>query len=172
LYLEEGGEMRSTAVMASAILSGLAFLLPGCSTGPEYEDRTEELSTVLKYNVEQIFDNGFMISFNEILVPSQYSQDGFYLVDSPDMLDSVFQEINYPSPESPRLDTLFPDGGSLLVLDHHLIWGDELLDYACGFNGDTVRVSLSVRRWLNRVYDPGLRYLVVPIGIVFETPVD
>ena len=149
-----------------------AILLCGCSTDSEYEDNTVELSTVLKNSVELLIDNGYMMDGSEILVPYEISQDGFYLLDSPEMIDSVFQHIYYPSPDSPRLDTLFPDGGSLLILDHRLFLCEELLDYTLSYSGDTVRVSLSVRTWVDRPYEPGFWDFVFPMGVVFNTPME
>jgi hypothetical protein len=147
-----------------------ALLVTGCSTEPEYDDRTVELSEILKNTVEQVFDNGYIMSGNDILVPYQISQDGFYLVDSPEQLDSVFRYIYYPSPDSPRLDSLFPDGGSLLVLDQSLLFCEEIINHTYSFSKDTVLITLTVRRWLDRIYDPGIWFFVFPIGIVFETP--
>jgi hypothetical protein len=162
--------MRFILFKFSASLIGSVLLVSGCSTEPQYEDRTEEVSKVLKNSVEVLIDNGYIISGEEILVPFEVSQDGFYFVDSPELLDSVFRSINYPSPESPRLDTLFPEGGSLLVLDHKLFFSEELLDHTISFSDDTVRVSLSIRRWIDRPYEPGIWDLVFPMGIVFMTP--
>lgn len=164
--------MRITTLGLSWTLVLSVVLVSGCSTDSEYEDRTVQLSTVLKNSVESLIDNGYMMDGSEILVPFEVSQDGFYLLDSPEMIDSVFQHIYYPSPESPRLDTLFPNGGSLLVLDHKLFLCEELLDYSLSFSGDTVRVALSVRTWVDRPHEPESWAFVFPMGIVFQTPIE
>ncbi|MDM7991972.1 MAG: hypothetical protein QUS11_01525 [Candidatus Fermentibacter sp.] len=150
----------------------LAALLSGCNDDDYgYEDRTEVFTTVLPRNVQQLFDNGYMTSFDVLLVPCASSPDHFYFVESPEMLDSVFHHIYYPDEYSgPPLDSLFPEGGSLLVLDFSALCEDEVMDYGLSFSGDTVRVAVDIRNHDGLVM-PGIQEVVFPIGVVLQDSV-
>ncbi|MCK5132947.1 MAG: hypothetical protein KAR40_12440 [Candidatus Sabulitectum sp.] len=128
----------------------------------QYEYRNEQLEKVVTGEIEQIFYHGYVKSLNYILNPRVYSDDGFYLVESPEMLDSIFGEVNYPG-----IDTLFPEDGVLLILDYHLVFGDELTGNVFFFSDSTLRVDLTIREW-DGFYDPGVWNFIFPIGITMK----
>ena len=129
----------------------------------QYEDRIEQKYKVITGEVEQLFDNGYMRSINTILCPYEYSEDGFYLVESPEMLDSVFSAVNYPG-----IDTLFPEDGMLLIYCDHIFFCEEIIEHTCSFKDDTVQVDLTIRKWLDGPYEPGIFNLVFPIGLTLK----
>ena len=129
----------------------------------QYEDRIEQKYKVITGEVEQLFDNGYMRSINTILCPYEYSEDGFYLVESPEMLDSVFSAVNYPG-----IDTLFPEDGMLLIYCDHIFFYEEIIEHTYSFKDDTVQVDLTIRKWLDGPYEPGIFNLVFPIGLTLK----
>ncbi len=135
----------------------------GTSDDEQYVDYNEQHRKVISGEIEQLFDNGYRKNYNPILEPYEYSEDGFYLVESPEMLDSIFRYINYPG-----IDTLFPEDGMLLILDYHLYFGKEVIEYAYSFSGDTVEVDLTVREWLGGPYQPGIWCYVFPVGLTLR----
>jgi hypothetical protein len=158
--------MRADGRILGVFAMSLAAMLAGCN---DYEDRTVELTKVLTDDVQQFIDNGYMIGSNIILEPFEESPDGFYFVDSLEMLDSVFCEVYYPPDYTgPELDSLFSDGGSLLVLDYYIAMEEDILDHAFFCSGDTVTVVLTIRRWLDTCPNPGMWECVFPMGIVLQ----
>ncbi len=144
----------------------IAAALYGCNAHDGYEDRIVEYTTVLSCDVHHLVDNGFMTDTNTLLSPFESSPDNFYFVETPAMLDSVFSYVGYPQEYSgPPLDSLFPEGGSLLILDISAAVEDEVLDYGFSFSGDTVKVTVEIRNW-DGVAMPGIREIVFPIGAV------
>lgn len=129
----------------------------------QYEDSIENISKVVPGEIEQVFDNGFMRSTNMILDPFEQSDDGFYLIESPEMLDSVFSVVNYPG-----IDSLFPEDGMLLVLTLNLFSHEGIIEHEISFSSDTVQVEYTVRSWLDGPYEPFVWQIVFPIGITFE----
>lgn len=129
----------------------------------QYEDRTEQKYKVITGEIDQLFDNGYMRSANTILDPFEYSEDGFYLVESPEMLDSVFSAVNYPG-----IDTLFPEDGMLLIYCHQILFHEEIIEYTYSFKDDTAQVDLTIRKWLDGPYLPGIFNLVFPIGLTLK----
>ena len=145
----------------------LAALLSGCDDDG-YEDRTVEFTTVLSSDVHHLVDNGYMTDTDMLLSPYESSPDYFYFVETPMMLDSVFSYVGYPQEYSgPPLDSLFPDGGSLLILFIYANVEDEVLDYDFSFYGDTVKVVVEIRNW-DGIVMPGIREIVFPIGVVLQ----
>lgn len=104
-----------------------------------------------------------MRSINIILWPYEYSEDGFYLVESPEMLDSIFCTVNYPG-----IDTLFPEDGMLLIYIDDIFLCEGINEYTYSFMDDTVHVDLTIRRWLDGPYQPGIYNLVFPIGLTLK----
>lgn len=129
----------------------------------QYEDIYEQKYKVITGEIEQLFDNGYMRSANTILCPYEYSDDGFYLLESPEMLDSVFSAVNYPG-----IDTLFPEDGMLLIYCMDLFSYEEINEYSYSFNNDTVLVDLTIRKWLDGPYPPWIFNLVFPIGLTLK----
>lgn len=135
----------------------------GSNDDDQYEDSSEQKYKVITGEIEQLFDNGYMRSINTILHPYEYSEDGFYLVESPEMLDSIFSVVNYAG-----IDTLFPEDGMLLILSFDLFFGKELTGYTYSFKDDTVKVDLTIRTWLDGPYEPGIWNFVFPIGLTLK----
>lgn len=149
------------------VIISLSVVFSACDND-DYEDRTVEFTTILSSDVQLLADNGYMTGTESILYPYESSPDHFYFVESPEMLDSMFQNIGYPDDYSgPPLDSLFPEGGSLLILDIPAAVEDEVLDYGFGYSGDTVTVVVEIRNW-DGVVMPGIREIVFPIGVVLQ----
>jgi len=129
----------------------------------QYEDTSQQKRKVVAGEVNELFDNGFRRSDNTILDPYEQSDDGFYLVESPEMLDSIFSTVNYPG-----IDTLFPEDGMLLILTMNLYFYQEITEYSYSFMEDTIQVDYTVRSWLDGPYQPGIWNIVFPIGITYE----
>ncbi|RKZ06341.1 hypothetical protein DRQ25_14130 [Candidatus Fermentibacteria bacterium] len=119
-----------------------------CNSGPDYDYYTREYHTVLPYVIETVIDQYLYIG-DLYLDPYEYSNDNFYLIDSPAQLDSTFRYIDYMWENTPRLDTLFPEDGDLLLFDFLLCCSHELLEYSLESNQDTLRVILQMRHDLN-----------------------
>jgi len=112
-------------------------------------------------DIDEYFDNGCF--FDEILLtPRVPSQDNFYLVESPELLDSVFEQIVYQGSGTPRLDTLFPEGGSLLILD--TIYGWDFRSYEISASRDSVIIDISGT--LPPIPYQWVPPMVIPVGIV------
>jgi len=153
-------------VSVKAILLVMSALLAvACSTGPEYRDYQLELVKVLPSSIAQVIDRG---DFEEqiILYPVEPAQDRFYVVESPEYLDSLFYLIEYQSATTPRLDTLFPDNGILVLLDLLIFWEEDLLGYQISYSADTLKVLLEIREWLVENPMPGCHPHLIVMGVV------
>jgi hypothetical protein len=142
----------------------LAIALAGCrdSEGPEYEINVWEYTTVLPSNILLLEDNGGMT--NPAFLPYAYPHDCFFYLESPGMIDSVF----HGDPSS--LDSLFPEGGSLLVLWVNTCVEDELLGYSVDFSGDTVTVAVEINEWIGPGVElPGIDSFVFPFGVILQS---
>ena len=154
---------RIAGLLAVISLLTVSACLFGSDDDNRYEDSYEQRYKVITGEIDQLFDNGYKTSLNGIIYPNVYSEDGFYLVESPEMLDSVFFDIYYAG-----IDTLFPENGMLLILSFHLIMSLEVAEYTYSFNDDTVFVDLTIRRWLNHPSQPGILNYAFPIGITLK----
>lgn len=149
-----------------AILLVMSVLLAvACSTGPEYRDYQLEMVKVLPLSIAQVIDRG---DFEEqiVLYPFEPAEDRFYVVESPEYLDSLFYMIEYQSATTPRLDTLFPDNGILVLLDLYICWEEDLLGYQISHSADTLKVLLEIRQWFVDIAMPGLHPHLIVIGVV------
>ena len=154
--------MRRLVIPCSA---ALLLTFSACITSPEdypYEYRSEQWEKTLSADIDQIFYHGFRKHYNQILLPYEYSEDGFYLLNSPEMLDSIFMEVNYPG-----IDTLFPEDGVLLLFTTSVFFGHELTDNVIFFNDSILNVHLRFREW-EGLFDPGVWEFVFPVGITFK----
>lgn len=115
-----------------------------CNSGPDYEYYTKEYCTVLPYVIETVLDQYLYIG-ELSLVPYEFSDDFFYLIESLTQLDSTFEFIDYMLDTTPRLDSLFPEDGDLVLFDFLLCCSHELLEYNLESNQDTLRVILQMR---------------------------
>lgn len=142
------------------------LIFAACITDSADDDSYEIISLqfekTLTGEIDQIFYNGYMRSNNRILDPYETSEDGFYIVESPEMLDSIFQEVNYPG-----IDTLFPENGVLVIFNYYLIFRHELTDNVVFFTDSTLKVHLTIRDW-DMLTDPGVWEFVFPVGITFK----
>lgn len=157
--------MRITIRGIGITAFSLIVLLAGC--GRDYEDFVWEFSTVLPCSVIQIVDNGFtssdIVPFND----EEYLPGSFILVENPDMLDSLFRQ--YP----PALDSLFPENGSLLLIEVFIPCGYSVLDHEITSSRDTVEVWLSIRHYEDSgiyiaVNSPACATILFPIGVVLQ----
>jgi hypothetical protein len=134
----------------------IAVMLLGCSCP---EDETVVFTTVLSADVQQLIDNGYL---EEGLEPVGEQLEDFYFAETPEMLDSLF--YYYP----PVLDSLFPEGGSLLILYLLTNVEDEVLGYSMEASADTVRIFVEIRYRDVGSPEPGIREWVFPVGVVLE----
>lgn len=154
---------RISILVGVIILLASSACLFDSSKDEQYEDTSERKSKIVAGEVKELFDNGFRRSDNIILDPYEQSDDGFYLVESPEMLDSIFSAVNYPG-----IDTLFPEDGMLLILTMNFYFYQEITEHAYSFSEDTIQVDYTVRSWLDGPYEPGIWNIVFPIGITYE----
>ena len=155
---------RTSGILVIILLSVVSACLMDSPADYPYEYRSEQLEKVITGcgEIDQIFYHGYMKSSNPVVYPHEYSDDGFYIVESPEMLDSIFYEVNYPG-----IDTLFPENGVLLILDLHLFFGHELTGDVFFFSDSTLKVDLAIREW-EGLFDPGVWNYVFPVGITFK----
>ncbi len=149
----------------------LAFILSttGCIFGgsdPDYTDSHRLYKKSVGEIVVEFFDNGCYVD-DILLEPLEWSQDGFYIVESPDMLKAVFEYIGYSGDSVPRLEHLFPEGGSLLIFYHRYVYiGDQILEYQISADLDTIVIDMTVRDWPGPQEPGNCSFVVVPIGFI------
>ena len=155
--------MKKTVIILSI---SLLLLFSACITDSSDDDSYEivnlQFEKTLTAEIDQIFYNGYMRSNNIILRPYEYSEDGFYIVESPEMLDSIFSQVNYPG-----IDSLFPVNGILVIFDYHFALRQGLTGNVAFFTDSTLRVDLTIREW-DMLTDPGVWEFVLPVGITFK----
>lgn len=124
----------------------------------------------LGYDIAEIIDNGEFSKSIEDIMPFEFADNHFYLIESPEHLDSVFQTISYRHLYSgPRLEDLFPENGILLLyLDYP--WGsDGCIDHEVSFSADTVFIDVSLTENPNlKSGEKSIYYLIIPIGVIPE----
>jgi len=93
------------------------FLQVACVFGSSEDDLVfEKTEKELDFVIESTINNNYFV--NKItLVPRQTHSDCFYLIESPDLQDSVFSSISYSGETTPVLEDLFPDHGMFLIYD-------------------------------------------------------
>jgi len=149
------------------LVIGLTSLLmfSACIFGnsdPEYY--YDQYWKALGTTINEYYDNGCYIG-KIYLQPREPSPDHFYFVESPEMLDSVFESISYHGQTTPRLDTLFPADGSLLIYSAN--FPRYLEDYGISVTDDTVFIDVTYTI-PDRPPNPTIIPLVVPVGIVMS----
>lgn len=146
-------------------LAFICLLLCSCLSGPDSETVRYKNKIVLDFEVANIIDNECI--FGEIsLIPYESSPECFYLVETPDHLDSVFLDISYLYTWTPRLDEFFPSQGMLLVYFRYISSEDCYNEHSVSFNGDTVFIDVSIEEFEVNNPSPGLNGVVIPIGII------
>lgn len=126
--------LRAAIGRIGLVAAGLVASSTACN---HYEKITLEFSTVLPSHVLQFYDNGSFT--NPSVMPQEHG--GFFLVSSPEMIDSLFYG------DHSLLDSLLPDGGSLLVLFTGTCVEDELLGYSYEVSDDSVTVWVEINEW-------------------------
>ena len=134
-----------SASILTCMLSAAACIFG--DSDPDYTDSHELYKKSVGEILAESFDNGYYV--NEILLePRESSEDYFYIVESPYMPDSVFASISYSGDNIPRLEDLFPEGGSLLILIRRYLYiGDLILEYQISADLDTIIIDMTVRDW-------------------------
>ncbi|MCK4506887.1 MAG: hypothetical protein KAW14_14820 [Candidatus Aegiribacteria sp.] len=155
-------------IISASVLTCILFTA-ACIFGdsdPDYTDSQRLYKKSVGEIVVELFDNGYYV--NDILLePWEFSQDGFYIVESPDMLDSVFENIGYSGDSVPRLEDLFPEGGSLLIFSkRYLNIGDKILEHQISADLDTIVVDMTVRDWPGPQEPGNCSTVVFPIGFI------
>ncbi|OPZ24959.1 MAG: hypothetical protein BWZ01_02700 [Deltaproteobacteria bacterium ADurb.BinA179] len=151
--------MRTTIGRIGLVAAGLVATSAACN---HFDKVTWEYSTVLPSHVLQFFDNGSLS--NPAMWPLESSNDGFYLVSSHEMIDSLIEG------DTSLLDSLLPSGGSLLIFCTSTCIEDELLGYSYEVSGDSVTVWVEINEWYGS--DPCLPecdcYLF-PFGVILQS---
>ena len=153
--------MNKVSVLLTVFLIFVACLT-NSPTDDSYDSFNLQYEKTLTGEIDRLFYNGFRSSNNRILDPYERSEDGFYIIESSEMLDSVFKEVSYPG-----IDTLFPENGILVIFDNSFPYKYELTGNVAFFTDDTLKVDLTIRDW-NMLTDPGVWELVLPIGVTFK----
>jgi len=114
----------------------LSLLLSGCVFDSDKTDHsTARYTKTLPFMLAQISDQGFYGDDVMWLEWSEYSDDDFYLVESPEMIDSVFE---YVHPNADFLSNLFPENGMLLIHVSDLPYGWSASEHILTLEGNTV----------------------------------
>lgn len=155
------------AIKLAILSSSILLLFAACITSNS-DDVCEvyysQRETKLSAEIDQIFYNGYISDHNPVFIPNEPSQDGFYIIESPEMLDSVFVEINYPGIES-----LFPENGILAILSLYVIFNHEFTGCVFFFSDSTLKADISTREVISETLaDPGVMHLVFPVGVTFK----
>ncbi|MCD4848449.1 MAG: hypothetical protein K8R76_09670 [Candidatus Aegiribacteria sp.] len=94
-------------------------------------------------------------------------QDGFYIVESPEMLKAVFESFGYSGDNIPRLEDLFPEGGSLLIFQRKYSGiGDLILQHQISADLDTIVIDMTLRDWPGPQQPGNCSTVVVPVGFI------
>jgi hypothetical protein len=145
------------------VAAGLVATSAACNHD-YYEKVTWEYSTVLPSHVLQFYDNGSFT--NPPMCPTENSHDGFYLVSSLEMIDSLFYG------DHSSLDSLLPDGGSLLDLFTGTCIEDELLGCSYEVSGDSVTVWVEINEWhSSNPCLPAAETYLFPFGVILQSEV-
>lgn len=150
----------NAACLAALIVAGAS-----CIFGDEEQETYDvQYRKVVPGQVLELIDNGWESGSypDVVLTPRVYSEDGFYLVESYEMLDSLFWEFSYPG-----IDTLFPEDGMLLILHFDNSWKKDVVDYGYSFSGDTVIVDMTVYD-VEGPTNPIIVNFIFPIGLVLR----
>ena len=152
--------MRTDLGRIGLVAAWLVAAFTACNND-HFEEVTWEFSTVLPSHVLQFFDNGCLS--DPAMSPLVNSHDGFYLVSSNEMIDSLFYG------DHSALDSLLPEGGSLLVLCTWTCIEDELLGYSYEVSGDSVTIWVEFNEWHGSDPDiPAVDTYLLPFGVVLQ----
>ncbi len=143
----------------------ISLLLCSCLSGPDSETVHFNNQIALGFEVANIIDNECI--FGEIfLTPYESSPECFYLVETPDHLDSVFMDISYMFDWTPQLDEFFPETGMLLVYFRDVPSEDCYNEHSVSLRNDTVFIDVSIEEFEVELPSPGLAGVAIPIGII------
>ena len=114
----------------------LCLLLSGCVFDSNKTDHsTARYTKTLPFNVAQISDEGFYGDDVMWLEWYEYPDDNFFLVESPEMIDSLFE---YVYPNTDFLSSLFPENGMLLIHVSPLPYGWSPGEHILTLEGNTI----------------------------------
>ena len=145
--------------------------LCSCFLSPEENTYHQTDQIILDFNPAEIVDNGEFSKNISDMWPVEFTENCFYLVESPEYLDSLFPTIEYSGPgySGPKLEDLFPEDGMLLVY-FDLVWSSSAyINHEISFSADTVFIDVALKEDPNlKDHEKGIYFLIVPIGIVPE----
>ena len=148
-----------------AIFIIVSLLLCSCLSGPDSETVHFKNQIALGFEVADIINNECI--FGEIvLIPYESSPECFYLVETPDHLDSVFMDIWYMYTWTPQFDEFFPETGMLLVYYRDVSSEDCFNEHSVSLRNDTVFIDVSIEEFEVEFPSPGLNGVAIPIGII------
>jgi len=149
--------LRAARGRIGLVAAGLLASSTACN---HYEKVTLEFSTVLPGHVLQFYDNGSFT--NPSVMPQEHG--GFCLVSSPEMIDSLFYG------DHSLLESLLPEGGSLLVLCTGTCVEDELLGYSYEVSGDSGTVWVEINEWISSSPClPEAEHYLFPFGVILQS---
>ncbi len=124
----------------------------------------------LGFEVAETIDHGEFSKVIEDIWPFELADNHFYLIESPEDLDSIFQPISYCHLYSgPGLEDLFPENG-MLLLYFDTVWSSTAyIDHKISFSADTISIDVSLTENPDlKSGDKGIYYLIIPIGVIPE----
>lgn len=148
-----------------SVLAVIIFLQMACIFDSSEDDLIlQRVEKELDFEIASLIDNGHFIE-KITLVPRQINPDLFYLIESPDLLDSVFSSISYSGETTPLLENLFPENGMLLIYDG-ILAGQGILDkYQISAIHNTLYLEFEWAPYED-LPDPCAFSWVFPIGII------
>ncbi len=124
----------------------------------------EKYETTLDFEIESIEDNGYYIDKIH-LEANEVSPNHFYVIESPEMLDSVFSLISYSGESTPLLDDFFPDNGVLVIFDGGTYYND-CYDHTISFSDSSLFIDVTFEV-PDKPLDPCPPLdFVIPVGVV------
>ena len=153
------------------ILIVLCSILCSCFLSPEEDTVHQTDQIILGFNPAEIVDNGEFSKNISDMWPDEFTENCFYLIESPEYLDSLFPYIEYSSPgySGPKLEDLFPEDGMLLVYFDTVWSSSAYINHEITLSADTVFIDIALKENPNlKDHEKGIYYLIIPIGIVPE----
>ena len=151
--------------MIKSIVLCTALLSTGCIVGSDTEIIHYTDMITLDFNIGSIVNNECIDNYVDAF-PVTPRDDNFYLIESPEQIDSVLN-VYYEFEWSPRLEEFFPENGMLLVYLQNTNLEDGYEGHSCKLYDRTIYIDLVINKYIgDETISPGIRSIIVPIGII------